>query len=602
MLTGKDLLVLAELLLLLFTGGRLLLGCPDPGKDLRDLRLFFADLGCAAHRSRGHGIVFLLKARDLSFDTGNVALGEVLLLRVGGIFHTHLFKSGSALIALLLKTRGVLFHFPGLLLDLLFGRFGRIQLRKDRAAVFLHLADLPVDVGIFLFQRVPADPADGQLLLRLFSGQLQGIELQHEAVHLAVDLRLLIAHLVAGFFLLLDADLQGLALGAEVLDRHLQFLDLPLSAQQVVGIAEGAAGDGAAGGEGLALQRHHIDAVMIFSSDTDRVIDIRDYERPPQEILLQYRIFGSGIRKIRGHADDALLAERPLIVEAAAPKRGERQERAAPEPVSLQVLDHVLGRGFVVGDDVAEAAAQSGLNGDLVLLRHVDQVRDDAADPRIALFLLHGAADAVAVAVVALCHGLQGVPAGRILMVGGQHLVEALLVFGDIRLEGFDLRLRLIERVLPGMDLVRDALHFPTALGEGLFGSGFFLAKTEEPPADLGLADAHLLPHGIVALDPAFDGGAAVQHADHVIFRTADKGSRLCQLLIEGSEFLLRLLLLPPDLPKGPGHFPELLLPLRFFPAAAADLRSDGFPAAAVVLPAHLDGADLLPEDLRIAA
>ena len=187
-------------------------------------------------------------------------------------------------------------------------------------------------------------------------------------------------------------------------------------------------------------------------------------------------------------------------------------------------------------------------------------------------------------------------------MIGGQHLVEALLVFGDIRLEGFDLRFRLIERVLPGMDLVRDALHFPAALGEGLLGCCLLLAKTEEPSADLGLADAHLLPHGIVALDPAFDGGAAVQHADHVIFRTADKGSRLCQLLIEGGEFLLRLLLLPADLPKGPGHFPELLLPLRFFPAAAADLRGNGFPAAAVVLPAHLDGANLLPEDLRIAA
>ena len=61
----------------------------------------------------------------------------------------------------------------------------------------------------------------------------------------------------------------------------------------------------------------------------------------------------------------------------------------------------MLGSLFIVCDNILDASAKCRLNGDLVVFLHMDDICHNATDARYMVFLLHDAADAVSIAIVA---------------------------------------------------------------------------------------------------------------------------------------------------------------------------------------------------------
>ena len=101
-------------------------------------------------------------------------------------------------------------------------------------------------------------------------------------------------------------------------------------------------------------------------------------------------------------------------------------------------------RDSIVCDYVLDAAAESGLNGSLIIFLDFDQIRHNAPDARNIFFLLHDPADTVAVAVIALCDILQGFQAGCLPVIGGLSDVQLPAGFGDLCLAALDLILAVI--------------------------------------------------------------------------------------------------------------------------------------------------------------
>ena len=66
------------------------------------------------------------------------------------------------------------------------------------------------------------------------------------------------------------------------------------------------------------------------------------------------------------------------------------------------MLDQYLRGLFGVRDDVLDRSSESCLDGDLIFLRNIDEVRHNAMDAFYPVTDLHDALDAVSIAVIAL--------------------------------------------------------------------------------------------------------------------------------------------------------------------------------------------------------
>ena len=66
------------------------------------------------------------------------------------------------------------------------------------------------------------------------------------------------------------------------------------------------------------------------------------------------------------------------------------------------MFDQYLRGLFRVRDDVLDRSAESSLDGDLIFLRNINEVRHNAVDAFYPVTDLHDTLDAVSVAVIAL--------------------------------------------------------------------------------------------------------------------------------------------------------------------------------------------------------
>ena len=104
--------------------------------------------------------------------------------------------------------------------------------------------------------------------------------------------------------------------------------------------------------------------------------------------------------------------------------------------------DHGLSRLVRIGHDILDAAAKRRLDGDLVVLIHLDQVRHDAFDARIAFFLFHDAADGTSVAVIPLRDILKRFKPRGLPVVGSLPDLHLFVLLFQLLLNGPDLLLQ----------------------------------------------------------------------------------------------------------------------------------------------------------------
>ena len=103
------------------------------------------------------------------------------------------------------------------------------------------------------------------------------------------------------------------------------------------------------------------------------------------------------------HAEHTCFSCRILIHLRFFPAHtGERKERRTAEMAPFQIFNQVFRRRLIVGDDILNAAAKSGLNCRLVLFLRLQKIRHNAVDAGIPVFLLHDLPNTVSIAVVPL--------------------------------------------------------------------------------------------------------------------------------------------------------------------------------------------------------
>ena len=221
----------------------------------------------------------------------------------------------------------------------------------------------------------------------------------------------------------LDLHRQLIQLALHPGQLFLCIIDLPAPAQEVAVILKRASGHGAARAEQLAVQRHQPEAVMKLPGNLHCPVNVFNNHGPSKKVADQIPEPVLTGNDIRGKPHNApFLKDIPLLQLTAVFHCRQREEGRAAEAVLLQKRDHLLGRLLVRRHNVLDAAAQGCLNGKLILLRGLDQVSDNAQDPRDTVFLLHDAADRTPVSLIALRDGTQRIKTGRLPLVDFPHL------------------------------------------------------------------------------------------------------------------------------------------------------------------------------------
>ncbi len=147
-----------------------------------------------------------------------------------------------------------------------------------------------------------------------------------------------------------------------------------------------------------------------------------------------------------GQADDALLLQRLLIPDTGISMHtGQRKKSRPPEFIFFQKLDHPFCRFLGIRHHVLDTAAQRGLDGDLIFLFHLDDIRHDPKEPRLPVPVCHHLSDAVSIAVVPLGNIFQRFQTGGFPVVGGLPQAELFLLLIQLSLVLLDLLLGLLD-------------------------------------------------------------------------------------------------------------------------------------------------------------
>ena len=88
-----------------------------------------------------------------------------------------------------------------------------------------------------------------------------------------------------------------------------QLFDLTVPAEQVRTVFLRAAGDRTAAVQKLAFQCYDAEIVMIFASDRQRVVNIRDHENISQKMFRELPILRVDVDQIAGTSDGSALVE-----------------------------------------------------------------------------------------------------------------------------------------------------------------------------------------------------------------------------------------------------------------------------------------------------
>ena len=231
------------------------------------------------------------------------------------------------------------------------------------------------------------DPAEFQLLLlhpSVQTGQFAGSFFYSRLSQLHFRIRLLAGRL-------------------RTLHGILQFLQFPSASQKVAVVPESTAADGTSCIEGLAFQRHNTERIPVARSNCQRMIHGIHHQDPPQQETdnIQIRILRM-YQRISCTAYAGQLQRRSLLKSPPGLHRCQRKKSRSSQTVLFQMLNTQLRRLLIIRNHILQSAAQSRFNGSFITLFHLNQIRQNAVDPRKTGTAFHKAADTHSVSLVAL--------------------------------------------------------------------------------------------------------------------------------------------------------------------------------------------------------
>ena len=275
----------------------------------------------------------------------------------------------------------------------------------------------------------------------------------------------------------------GLPLGLSVLPGSFGGL-LPegdgLSAQplQLVGAAQDtgaavcrAAGHGTAGVEDLTVQSDDPELIAVLPGGGNAAVQIFHDGHPPQQVGKDMFIFGIEGDQLVAHTHEAPVApEAVCLPQLPGPDGADGQDGCPAGIPALEVADDGLAVLLGVHHQILHGAAQRRLNGDGILVGHLQQSGHGAVDvvQSTALSLVHDQLDGLGVALVLLLHfGEHPDARGEGILL---HLQLHLALFGLFRLFSAAVHTQgvTLNDIFGGVPLL-------LGLGDGLAGGPGFL-------------------------------------------------------------------------------------------------------------------------------
>ena len=127
------------------------------------------------------------------------------------------------------------------------------------------------------------------------------------------------------------------------------------------------------------------------------------HQDPSQHVFCHVFVPGVHLDKLVRNPDHTLFLESLLVLKALrACQAGKGQKGCTPCLCLLQVGNHSLGSLLILCDNILDAAPKSRLYGGLVLLIHLNDVRNDADNSLFPVFAFHHLFYASAISLIAL--------------------------------------------------------------------------------------------------------------------------------------------------------------------------------------------------------
>ncbi len=270
------------------------------------------------------------------------------------------------------RIQNLLFLF-NLLGKLLFQPLGSIQLHIDRILIIHDFRNLVVQLLSLLAHTLRKLSGIADLRrclirvhLRRILNDISLLKLVVDFIHFLIITGALLAQQVRRRFHLVHLTLQ-------LFNRPLKFLHLTPSAEQITGILERASCHGTSGINQFPLQGNNPKRLFILLRNGKPMVNMFHHKRPPQKVIRQRPVFFLHLhqRICRPH-NAGLMKSLRLDAPCIRPDVRKRKECGPSKTVLLQKPDHPLRRPVVRSHNILDIPAQSRLDGNLILLVHLD--------------------------------------------------------------------------------------------------------------------------------------------------------------------------------------------------------------------------------------
>ena len=222
-------------------------------------------------------------------------------------------------------------------------------------------------------------------------------------------------------------------------NQLLEVFYLALTAQQGNRTAlRGAAGHGPAGVHDVSRKGHQAESMSSRAHDRDTVLQVIGHNGPSEQVFNDAAVALVIGDQLAGNAQAARHGKDLALFRAQHPgtDAGDGQKGGAAQPVAPQVVDHVFGRLFILGNDVLKSAAQHHVDGRFQVLRYIDQPGQDAVNALILSGVFQRLFDGLLVARHFSGHFLQQLQTAFIglkMQVFGLNLGVQVLRFAGIQ-------------------------------------------------------------------------------------------------------------------------------------------------------------------------
>ena len=129
-----------------------------------------------------------------------------------------------------------------------------------------------------------------------------------------------------------------------------------------------------------------------------------DHNHPAQQITGQSPVLFIHRHQITCKPQNARFPERAFLIKGTSVSNTRQGKKCGPAVfIFFQIFNQLFRRLLRIGYDILNTSAKSRLNRRLIFFCRGNNIRHNAVYPDHTIPDLHNAADAVAVAVVALC-------------------------------------------------------------------------------------------------------------------------------------------------------------------------------------------------------